>query len=383
MPVYRTPDGRWRYRVQLRLPNQEEPLRISGCAPKHDNTKLAATQAERDHIARVQRGEAVPKPKPVAEDKTETAIILRDFAADFTKTYVRTNNKPSEQKAKEKILRRYLLPTLGAHRLSDIRAKEIEALKAELLDRGLSRKTVNNALAVLGKILRYAHEIEVLKGAVPRIRMLKVEKTKFSFLDFEQYDALLQIAKQEPEWYAAILLGGDAGLRFGEIRALKWEDWDRRADKLTIARSFWEDIEGTTKGWKLRTVPLTRRLSAALASIRHLRGPFVFGDAEEGGKQSPLTIETMRWHLPRLCTRAGLQPIGWHALRHTFCSHLALRGAPARVIQELAGHASLTTTLQYMHLVAGATDDAIALLERGGKIGGKTADRDAAPSASG
>ena len=54
---------------------------------------------------------------------------------------------------------------------------------------------------------------------------------------------------------------------------------------------------------------------------------------------------------------------GVHILRHTFCSHLAMRGAPARAIQELAGHADLTMTQRYMHLSPAALDAAIRLLE--------------------
>ena len=57
---------------------------------------------------------------------------------------------------------------------------------------------------------------------------------------------------------------------------------------------------------------------------------------------------------------------GVHILRHTFCSHLAMRGAPARAIQELAGHLDLTTTQRCMHLTPAALEAAIGLLNKPG-----------------
>ena len=60
--------------------------------------------------------------------------------------------------------------------------------------------------------------------------------------------------------------------------------------------------------------------------------------------------------------RAGV-PHRVHILRHTFCSRLAMRRAPARAIQELAGHAHLSTTQRYMHLNPAAKETAIRLLD--------------------
>jgi site-specific recombinase XerD len=65
----------------------------------------------------------------------------------------------------------------------------------------------------------------------------------------------------------------------------------------------------------------------------------------------------------RAARRAHLNVAGVHRLRHTFCSHLAMRGAPTRAIQELAGHAELGTTQRYMHLSPAALDSAIRLLD--------------------
>jgi len=72
----------------------------------------------------------------------------------------------------------------------------------------------------------------------------------------------------------------------------------------------------------------------------------------------------MRLLLIQAERRAGLEAKGAvHKLRHSFCSHLAMRGAPATAIQQLAGHRDLSTTQRYMHLSPAALDSAIRLLE--------------------
>ena len=348
MPVYRDKrNGRWRFRKMLTLPNGRR-IRLGGTGAV--NTRVAAEAAERAAIEQALRAMGKPEPKEVP--------TLQAFQEEFVRTYVRANNKESERRSKELILQAHIVPRFGRMRIDAIGARDIETFKAELLEeKELGRKTVNNVIAVLSKILRYAEELEVIARG-PRVRLLKVERRTVRYLDFEEYAALLKVAESEPEWLAAILLGGDAGLRRGEIRALQWDDWDRQAGRLMVQRSLWEDVEGATKGWNQRAIPLTDRLASALRAIRHLRGPYVF--AGEDGK--PLTREAMRWNLPRLCRRAGIRPCGWHALRHSFCTHLAMRGAPAKTIQALAGHADLTTTLRYMHLVEGAVEQAIGLL---------------------
>jgi hypothetical protein len=68
----------------------------------------------------------------------------------------------------------------------------------------------------------------------------------------------------------------------------------------------------------------------------------------------------------RAARRAQLAKSGVHRLRHTFCSHLAMRGAPASAIQNLAGHQDLTTTQRYMHLSPAAIESAIRLLDSPG-----------------
>jgi Phage integrase family len=83
----------------------------------------------------------------------------------------------------------------------------------------------------------------------------------------------------------------------------------------------------------------------------------------------PLTQSAIEAALRFGCKRAGLRSIGSHVLRHTFCSHLAMRGAAPKAIQELVGHSTLTMTLRYMHLAPSALTEAIDLLNFGQPVG--------------
>src|SRR5215208_2932988 len=83
----------------------------------------------------------------------------------------------------------------------------------------------------------------------------------------------------------------------------------------------------------------------------------------------PFTRQIVQNRMILAAKRAKVRK-GIHILRHTFCSLLAMRGAPARAIQELAGHADLTMTRRYMHLSPAALDAAIRLLDEPRSEGG-------------
>jgi len=287
-----------------------------------------------------------------------------DYATEFMETYVIANNKPSERSTKACTLKHYLLPTFGDMRLDAIKMHPIEVFKASLLAKGLSPKRVNNILACLGKMLRYAHEVELIE-VVPRVKLLKIPQQKFDFLTFDELSRLTEAVKGDPERSALVLLGAEAGLRQGELIALEWGDVDLVAGALTVRRSSWRGIVGTPKNGRERKVPLTARLKTALKAHRHLKSELVFCHAD--GR--PFTQSAIEAALRFGCKRAGLRIIGSHVLRHTFCSHLAMLGAAPKAIQEFVGHSTLTMTLRYMHLAPSALREAIGLLDFGQPVG--------------
>ena len=293
---------------------------------------------------------------PPAE--TREVPTLETFAPRFVDGHARANrHKPSGINSIESILKWHLVPTLGQKRLDAITNEQVQRLKLALAAR--APKTVNNVLTVLSTLLKKAVEWGELARPPCVIKLLPNPRKTMGFHDFDQYERLLSVArKRSAEAYLMVLFGGDAGLRLGEIVALEWRDVDLAARRLTVERSDWHGHVGVPKGGRSRQLPMTQRLTAALKRARHLRSDRVLS-LEDG---SPMTRDRVIKAVRGAQRVAGIEQ-GVHILRHTFCSHLAMKGAPARAIQELAGHADLSTTQRYMHLSPAATEDAIRLLD--------------------
>ena len=156
-----------------------------------------------------------------------------------------------------------------------------------------------------------------------------------------------------------ITVGLTTGLRQGELLALRWEDVDLVRGRLLVRRAVARGVVGTPKSGKSREIPLNEKALAALERQRHLRGELVFCD--DAGRM--LRKGACKWPLWSACKRAGLRRIGWHALRHTFASHLVMRRAPLKAVQELLGHSTIEMTMRYSHLSPDVRKDAVRLLD--------------------
>lgn len=102
----------------------------------------------------------------------------------------------------------------------------------------------------------------------------------------------------------------------------------------------------------------------ALKAHRHLRGRFLF--CQEDGW--PLTEGKMKQPLRRALNRAGISReegwSGWHNLRHTYASHLAMRGVPLKAIQELMGHVTIEMAERYALLTPDTRRETVGVLDR-------------------
>lgn len=302
-------------------------------------------------------------------DPSVDEVLYRVSLGDFFGRYlaghsVANREKPSSIDSKERIWKNYLQPFISKMKMNELVAEDVQSLKGRLSK--LSPKTANNALSLLNGMLKTAHEWGVIRELPVRIRMLKAKGDEVNFYEPEEYDRLVDAGgKLGPQIEATVLLGGDAGLRSGEMLGLQWGDIDFTRGLLHVRRAIWIGQVTLPKSGKGRTIPMTTRLMACLKAQRHLVREEVL-HRPDGSQATRATVH--KW-LKRAEKKAGLQPLGaLHTLRHTFCSRLARQGAPAAAIQQLAGHSSYSTTARYVHLFEGAKESAIRLLE-GSKFG--------------
>ena len=340
--------GGWEVDIRVELPDGTE-RRERKKAPVSSKSGALRWAHARESVLFLHRPTKARKEAPT----------LGEFADRFVDGYARANRqKPSGIAQKESILRVHLVPALGRRRLDGITNEDVQRLKARL--GGKAPSTTNNVLTVLSTLLKTAVEWDILEHVPCTIRLLRRPRTSAAFHDFDAFEQLVEAAQSvDAETHLLVLLGGEAGLRCGEKMALEWRDVDLTRGQIAVQRSEWKGHVTTTKGGRVRHIPLTRRLAAALRTHQHLRGTRVLGTKNGQPLTQKMVQDRVRW----ASRRARLEQEGVHILRHTFCSHLAMRGAPARAIQELAGHQDLSTTQRYMHLSPAALDSAIRLLD--------------------
>ena len=294
-----------------------------------------------------------------ATREKETAPNFAEFAARFVGDHVQAHRlRPSTAANMQMNLRRHLVPMFGALRVDQL--DDDHVLEIKKLD--LAASTINKILQALGQILRGAQAKGFVKD-LPKIQRLKNTGHRHDFYPPPEYDRLVHAAASDPRALVLVLLGGDAGMRIGEIIALEWSRVDFAANKVHVELADWNGHVGPPKGGKPRSVPMTPRLRLALQALERT-GTRVFTRSEgryarEGDR---ITRIVARSWLKLVHKRAELPIRGVHTLRHTFCSHLAMAGAPVTAIRDLAGHSSVAITQRYMHVAPAAMVGAIDLL---------------------
>ena len=224
----------------------------------------------------------------------------------------------------------------------------------ELERRGLAKRSAARALSSLRSFYRWLHvhhDIDI--PAIRAAKSPKLEKRLPAYLLRDQIDKLFAhaetlAASDEVEAVrdlAMLELFYSSGLRLSELQMLEVKSLDLLGDQVKVLG----------KGRKERIVPVGTRASLALRRYLLLREPlakitgadrYAVFLGRRGKRLSPVTVQR-RMH--RLYEAIGADGMHTHSMRHSFATHLLDAGADLRAVQELLGHASLTTTQIYTH----------------------------------
>jgi integrase len=272
--------------------------------------------------------------------------------------------KPSAIRGYEAALVSRVLPALGSERLANIRRIDLQDFADELCAEGLDASTVRNTLMPLRAIFRRAvARGEVAVNPTTGLELPAIEGRRERIASPAEAAALLAALPERDQalWATAMY----AGLRRGELLAVRWEDVDLAAGVIRVERS-WDAKEGVVAPKSRaarRTVPIAAVLRDHLVEHK-LRSGRRVGLAFGTNYAQPFTPSNVRKRAMAVWQRAGLEPIGLHECRHTFASLMIAAGVNAKALSTYMGHSSVTITYdRYGHLMPGNETEAAALLD--------------------
>ena len=271
-------------------------------------------------------------------------------------------------------------PYLGRVKLARLTPAQIQACYGALLESGLSRRSVEQAHAVLHRALRVA----VMWGMIGRnptdaVAVPRPEHKEMRTLTHEEVQRLFATTSEDrlhPLW----VLLTTTGVRIGEALGLRWSDVDADGGRVNIQRALQRQrgrglvfVEPKSAAAR-RVVHLARHTmdTLSLHRRRQLQERLVAGSAWREGDLvfccedgRPLENSTVRGVLRRALQRAELPMVRIHDLRHTAASLLLAGGVHPRVVQELLGHSTITLTLQtYSHTTPALHQEAANQMDR-------------------
>ena len=285
--------------------------------PLGDHPARASALAWHDHLGRDRRRSPHTLRAYVA-----TAHRLIDFLAD------------------------HLGGPVDAAALAALTASDLRAFLARRRGEGLGNASAARELSAVRGFLGFAGAQAGVEGAVPRLRGPKKQRSVPRPISPDEAVALAEEVGEDAtaEWIAArdhalLMLLYGSGLRVAEALGLTGS-----------ALPLGDAVRVTGKRSKVRVVPL---LPPVRESIEHYLALSPWGISKDeplfrGARGGPLNGEMLRRVVRRARVRLGLsERTTPHALRHSFATHLLGRGADLRSLQELLGHASLSSTQIY------------------------------------
>ena len=263
----------------------------------------------------------------------------------------------------------------GPIRLNDLTTKMIEDYvtwrkERKTRDKSISNRTVNIDLIYLSQCYNKAIEWEVVENnPCKKVSRLKEPKSRVRFFSVEEIGHLIFAAN--PYIKRLLIVGLSTGMRHSELLNLKLSQIDMVNQTIHITN----DETFQTKSGKNRDIPISFFLMDHLVQMmKTWAHPITCEVRPRTSAQSTYLfcnekgepLKSFKRSFYSLLAHANVSNATVHTMRHTFASHLVMKGVSIRTVQELLGHSSISVTEMYAHLSSGFKKKEIDLLDYGG-----------------
>lgn len=307
----------------------------------------------------------------------EEKIILQDWFYTWLFDYRKQDLKPKSFDRYYGIYKNYVNnTTLGKIKLCDLRTTHLQRHYNNLLNQGVTPTTIKqlntNLKTCLGEAERQGY---ILKNWCKLVTLPKIEDNKeIKVLTKEEQSKFLEAIKgHELELLFILALG--TGLRLGELLGLKWCDIDFKNNELTVQRSIqrvpifegdkivkYEVIEQTPKTKNSnRTLPIPINIINKLKKYKKEQNQLILYIGEGYSNNNYILCDKLGniidekkpgRNLKSILKKLEIEPMKFHALRHTYATRLFEAGVPPKTVQHLMGHADIQTTMNiYTHVM--------------------------------
>jgi integrase len=325
--------------------------------------------------------------RPLNEGRTDarSTLTLAMFVGDFYLPYGRESFKPSTIHGYTKLWRDALCPRVGEIRLRDFKTVDAANLLTTLAGKGWGRRSLQHAKSLLSGIFTYAKNLGVLDGInpvqgtiIPRKAAAPGETHATTPEEVLTILDVLSKAKDIPEQkriqaQAAIALVFFTGLRPGEARGARWEDYDGKT--LYVKQSVWRKHTTDPKtASAAKPVPVIEPLRELLAELREADGNPENGPILRGELGRPLNLEMLAKRVirPALRNKANYpenaELLTWHgyyAYRRGIATLANTVSRDPMAAKGLLRHSSVSTTLaHYIKDVPAVTENAMTQVEQ-------------------
>jgi integrase len=356
-------DGRWEARLSLGGQDGRRRRRAF-----YGRTRPEVARKLRDAQKKIDEGQPLPPDRLTVQSHLKSWLVEKKGKV-----------RPETWRRYDEIVRFHIVPAVGAVRLNKLEVQDIQLLHQALAHR-VSGTTAHHVHSVLRAALQDALRWGLVSRNVAALISAPRRTTgEMKFLTASDARCLLEAAAGEP-LEALFVLAITAGLREGELQALRWKDVDveRRSLRVTatlITVKNGAPVLGEPKTQKSRRWVYLSELATEALNKHRSRQETLRDSAGAAWREQGLVFtndlgqplwRSQVWRaFSILLKKASLGQVRFHDLRHTAASLLLAEGTPVKVVSELLGHSDVKTTLAiYAHVIPGMQEQAATAMDR-------------------